>query len=252
MNDELRTARRSRALLQALSTDFLLREQFVTDPAGILSEYVGGQSKTPDATNAANQLLYAVVSNPQLLHWLRDRVAGSGRNLSNAALASSLASAVGRSGDEAAVAALIRCGSGKDTSVEPALNLLRTLGLALSGEGRELAGGAAPGSKLRPGVEAGTEFTPGTGTEFTPGTGTESTPGTGTELSAGQGTEFTPGTGTEFTPGTGTESTPGTGTESTPGGIVVDWGEFQVTLQALVQYATQLRRVGALAETGFE
>jgi hypothetical protein len=32
----------------------------------------------------------------------------------------------------------------------------------------------------------------------------------------------------------------------------VDWGEFQVTLQALVQYATQLRRVGALAETGFE
>src|SRR4051812_10349591 len=71
MSNELKTARRARALSQALSSDFLLREQFVTDPAGILSEYVDGKPMPLDDAAAANQLLYALVSKPEMLNWMR-------------------------------------------------------------------------------------------------------------------------------------------------------------------------------------
>jgi hypothetical protein len=261
MSSELRTARRSSALLHALSTDFLLREQFITDPVGMFSEYIGGASGSQEVDNSANQVLYAIVSNSQTLSWLRERVAAPGQDLSDAALAQDLAKVVGSSGDEALAAALIRCGASSKASLEPALALLRTLGLGLRGLGQR-----ARGTEFTPGT--GTEFTPGTGTLSTPGTGTQATPGTGTlstpgasTLSApragtlstpGTGTQATPGTGTLSTPGTGTLSTPGTGTLSTPGGILGRWGEFQITIEALVQYATQLRQAGALRETGFE
>ena len=52
-----------------LSTDYLLREQFVTDPAQIMSDYVFGERLTEEASDAANQLLFAVdvePSTPQL------------------------------------------------------------------------------------------------------------------------------------------------------------------------------------------
>ena len=53
----------------------------------------------------------------------------------------------------------------------------------------------------------------------------------------------------------GTEMSPGTGAEMSPGGFVGRGGiaaHVQVTLQALVQYASQLRARGALAFTGLE
>jgi hypothetical protein len=66
------TTRRVDALFRAMSTDFLLREQFVTDPAQVLAEYVRGASLPPEAASVTNQLLYAVMSNRGLLDWLRD------------------------------------------------------------------------------------------------------------------------------------------------------------------------------------
>jgi hypothetical protein len=36
-----------------------------------------------------------------------------------------------------------------------------------------------------------------------------------------------------------------------PGAIFGRWGELQVTLQALVEYANQLRQAGVLTEVGF-
>jgi hypothetical protein len=42
-----------------------------------------------------------------------------------------------------------------------------------------------------------------------------------------------------------------TGTESTSGGIVGGWGEHQVLMQSLVEYAMQLRSAGVLGQTGF-
>ena len=62
--------RRVDALFKVLSSDFLLSEQFVTDPAQILNEYVSGKRLKSDDAAAANHLVYAVVSNPKLFAWL--------------------------------------------------------------------------------------------------------------------------------------------------------------------------------------
>ena len=65
--------RRVDALFRAMSSDFLLREQFVTDPAQILSEYVYSKKLSPEETAPINHLIYSVMANRGLLRWLRDR-----------------------------------------------------------------------------------------------------------------------------------------------------------------------------------
>ena len=65
--------RRVDALFRAMSSDFLLREQFVTDPAQILSEYVYARKLPPDEAAPVNHLIYSIMSSRSLLHWLRDR-----------------------------------------------------------------------------------------------------------------------------------------------------------------------------------
>jgi hypothetical protein len=259
--------------MRALSTDFLLREQFITDPAGMLSEYVGRKTISTEARDAANQLVFAVVSNPRVLDGLRQRVTTLGSaGPVQVALANALAKAVGEHPDPAIAASLIRAGAIKQAPIGPALDLLGAITVAgrTAGQGN----GHRPGTESTMGVAVtGTESTMGvavTGTESTMGvavTGTESTMGvavTGTESTMGvavTGTQSTMGvavTGTESTMGvavTGTESTMGvavTGTESTFGVAVGQGGEMQVLLQSLVEYASQLRRAGVLDQTGFE
>jgi len=263
--------------MRALSTDFLLREQFVTDPAGMFGDYVGGKALSPEATSASNHLLYAIVSNPQMLGWVQNLAdGGADSDLSDASIARSLVTAVSKSGDEAVVSSLIKFGSSGETSIQPALGLVRNLALALRGAGRRAGTEFTPGTgtNVSPGTGAnvspasGTEATPGTGTNVSPSTGTNVSPGTGTNVSPGtgtnvspaSGTEATPGTGTNVSPGTGTNVSPGTGTNVSPGtgtnvsigGIFGRFGEFQVILASLVDYANELRRAGALTETGFE
>jgi hypothetical protein len=165
-----RAERRARALYQAMSGDFLLREQFVTDPATILSEYVGGKGLSSEASSAANQLLYAVVSNPGMLTWLRRRAIVQSQGGRVRPLAAAFTAAVARNADYATIASLLRCGSGEVSALSSALELIDSA-VGLVGRQRQ--------------VGTGTEFTPGTGTEFTPGTGTEFTPGTGTEFTRG-------------------------------------------------------------------
>ena len=60
---EGKVARRTGALFKALSSDFLLREQFVTDPSQVLGEFVLGERPSDEAGDVANQLVYAVMSN---------------------------------------------------------------------------------------------------------------------------------------------------------------------------------------------
>ncbi len=257
MELQLRFARRSRALLQAATGDFLLREQLITDPAGVLLEYVNDEKLPPETGAAANHLLYALVSNPATLEWMK-RVRGKFRKAppSDRELAHELASVLARRSNRAAVSALMRFGTTPSARIEPAFELVRSFlaGMERGGEfGTEFTPGTG-GTEFTPGT-GGTEFTPGTGTESTPGTGTESTPGTGTESTPGTGTESTPGTGTESTPGTGTEATPGTGTgtEASLGGILRGgWGEFEATMVALVDYAVVLLNAGVLFEIGVE
>jgi hypothetical protein len=74
----------------------------------------------------------------------------------------------------------------------------------------------------------------------------------GTEISPGPGTDISPGgvfAGTEMS-SPGTEISPGPGTDMSPGRLgAVD---FRVTLDSLVEFATELRRAGALNALRFK
>ncbi|MER9431711.1 hypothetical protein NKI67_24885, partial [Mesorhizobium sp. M0408] len=68
--------RRAVALFRAMSNDYLLREQFITDPAQIWSEYVYGTTLPPQRASVINQFVYSVMSNPGLVRWLGEYVTG--------------------------------------------------------------------------------------------------------------------------------------------------------------------------------
>jgi hypothetical protein len=101
--------RRVDALFRAMSSDFLLREQFVTDPAQILSEYVYSKKLSPEETAPVNHLIYSVMANRGLLRWLRDRsFQPRGREQSSGVFVAEFTRAAVRHGDHNVVEALIR------------------------------------------------------------------------------------------------------------------------------------------------
>ena len=92
-----------------MSSDFLLREQFVTDPAQILSEYVYSKKLSPEETAPVNQLIYSVMANRDLLRWLRDRsFHPRGREQSGGGFVAEFTRAAVRHGDHNVVDAVIR------------------------------------------------------------------------------------------------------------------------------------------------
>ena len=64
------TVRRTDALFQAMSQDYLLRQQFITNPVSVLWEYVYGTPIPAARALASNQLIYAVLADRDLLSWL--------------------------------------------------------------------------------------------------------------------------------------------------------------------------------------
>lgn len=239
MTAALRFTRRVDALFSALSTDYLLREQFVTDPAQILTEYAEGKGLPAETATLANQLLYAVLSNPGMVKWVREYArAQRGAPPSGEGFARDFSRTVAQHGDEQLILVLLRSARESRDLFAPQSNLLRAIIGALGGG----LGPAQSGTEMSPGT-GGTEMSPGTGgTEMSPGAarriergvfaGTEMSPGTGgTEMSPGTGgTEMSPGAarrvrggvmaGTEMSPGGGTEMSPGTGgTEMSPGAV---------------------------------
>src|SRR5215204_3481486 len=108
MASRYRDQRRTDALFRALASDFLLREQFVTDPAQILTEYVSGERLEPEAAAAANQLVYAMVSNPRLLSWLQTYGREHAELPESEDFARDFARALARDGDEQTLIALVR------------------------------------------------------------------------------------------------------------------------------------------------
>jgi hypothetical protein len=277
MASHLVDKRRFDALFRALGSDYLLREQFVTDPAQILTEYVRGRRLEQDQADAANQFVFATVSNPAMLQWLSS-YGGAGRGVSDEQFAADLARALAKHGDEQVQLAVLRAAGEPDDLFTIQATVLRGLIAALASAGRPVFGTevSSPGTEISsPGTEIsspGTEISlPGTeisspGTEMSPGQvfagtemsspGTEISPGSGTEMSPGRvfagtemsspGTEISPGrvfAGTEMS-SPGTEISPGPGTDMSPGrfgGI-----DFGVTITALVEFANELRREGAL------
>jgi len=64
------TVRRVDALFQAMSQDYLLRQQFITNPISVLSEYVYGTPIPAERAAPSNQLIYSVLAERDLLSWL--------------------------------------------------------------------------------------------------------------------------------------------------------------------------------------
>ncbi len=63
--------RRVAALFRAMSADVLLREQFITDPSQVLSEYVTESRLPAERAAAFNRLIYSILGNRGLFIWLR-------------------------------------------------------------------------------------------------------------------------------------------------------------------------------------
>lgn len=224
--------RRTQALFKSMTSDYLLREQFVTDPSQVAAEYVAGERLPDERAEVANVFLYSVLSSPSLVAWLRENaVEQGGRIKPDEEFLADLAPAIARGGDEQVVSSLILGALSDQPALNVEVGLLQNLFAGL--------GTAA----------AGTEMSTGTSTEKTPGTGgtTEMSTGIASRLEREAATEMTPGTATtEISPATaGTEKTPGTaGTEKSGWegrGLIAE-----IVLEALVDFSAQLRADGSL------
>jgi hypothetical protein len=174
------------------------------------------------------------LSNTGLLNWLQEYAAAQhGEPPPDKVLAAEFGRAVSRFGDEQVIFALIRGARQSSDIFTVGADFLRAFLGAL---------GRSAGV-----VAAGTEMSPGGGTEMSPGGGTEMSPGARTirAESLAAGTEMSPGGGTEMSPGGGTEMSPGRATFMVP-------AQVQVTLNALVGFANQLRARGELNTTGLD
>jgi hypothetical protein len=226
------TARRVDALFRAMSGDFLLREQFVTDPVQVLWEYVHGSPLPTEQAAYANQLIYGAFANPQFRQWLWSyAVHARGAAQPIRAFRANLARAAVGTGAHHLVQALIRSsaesgGSEGYQAFEWAMQaLFPAFNLPPSGQAPVInqtedgtdGGTAIDGtdSGTIDGTDSGTfeTFTDGTGTSVTgitfTGTGTDTGTLTGTDT--GTSTDTGTLTGTDIFTFTGsTELTHGT------------------------------------------
>lgn len=176
--------RRLDALFRAISSDFLLREQFVTDPAQVTAEYVIGR-RIPDQDAAIlNHLIHASLASRPLIGWFRQFAftPRQAKSLTADDFVEAFARAAVETGSLPVVTSLARL------ATSPARVRLDNDWLRVIFD------------RWRLPVADGTDD--GTGTDST-GTDSTGTDGTGTD---GTGTD---GTGTD---GTGTD---GTGTDGT-------------------------------------
>jgi hypothetical protein len=273
--------RRFDALFRAMSHDFLLREQFVTDPARIASEYVYGARLPPRRAAVINHLLYSIAANPHLAQWLHNYAIRHRFELPPPErLVRDFSHAVARHNGHDVVLSLIRASVENESAIDfenpatevafqiigcgtirpstrtpfPAVTVPGTFpstdpsteqsGTHFSGTGT----GTEPQTQQSTGTQPQTEQSTGTQpqTEQSTGTGTQDGTGTGTEQSTGTGTEQSTGTGTEQSTGTGTEQSTGTGTGDIRAQL--PFGSYiQVTVDAVMQFAAQLRDSGALS-----
>ena len=280
-----KAAWRVNAMLRAMSGDYLLREQFATDPMQVYCDYVTRDQVPGQKLDATNQLVFSVFSSPQLRRWMGDYSGRlGGRTPSRHLFARQFASAAAASRDPLVTLALVRGAATGEGHFELLADFFRAL---LTAMGR---GGQASGTEMSPGVTA-TEMSPGaTGTEMSPGAlglagriASEIASATrfavelrrlasasGTEMSPGGGTEQSPG-GTEMSPGAlrlaqslvgairraerfsellltaegGTEMSPGTATEMSPGVTATEMSPGAARLS--VQIIAEIRIAARLA-----
>jgi hypothetical protein len=217
-------ARRVDALFKAMATDFLLREQFITDPAQVLCEYTHGKNLSPQTASVTNQLLYAVMANRGLLGWLRGYALKHHQSPPpNQKFIGDFGRAVVQHRGQHVVLALLRSSTEPEGRIAFDAAMLPVIFTIFA---RGIGGVFAEGTEMSTGTDFGTERS---GTEMSTGRAAEARRifAAGTEMS----------TGTDF----GTERS---GTEVSA--RLFNSSYVAVTLEALAEYAMQLRETGVL------
>jgi hypothetical protein len=244
---ESKVAWRTHAMFKAMSNDYLLREQFATDPIQIFCDYVFADRASDFDVESANQLIFAVFSSPPLRRWISTYARRlGGKSPSRHAFASQFADAVTESYDPLVTLALLRSATTDQNLFAVQADFFRAV---LTSIGQGVA-------------TSGTEMSPGTATEMSPGIATESSLGTvnfglgdrlAKELASASrfvaeilrlenaGTEMSPGTATEMSP------SPGTATEMSPGAL-----RLTQALAAALQRARRFNELILRAEAGTE
>lgn len=245
---DTKLAWRTNAILRAMAGDALLREQFATDPLQIFSDYVSADRISVSKVEAANQLVFAVFSSPQMRRWLADySLRLGGRTPSRPLFAKQFANAAAASRDSLVALALVRSAAAGEGHFELQADFFRAL-LAAMAMGR--AGSAALGTEMCPGATA-TEMSPGaTGTEMSPGAlslaGSVASEITSASRFAGELRRLIASNGTEQSPGGGTEQSLG-GTEMSPGAL-----RLAQSLVAAIRRAERFSEMLLRAEGGTE
>jgi hypothetical protein len=173
------TVRRVDALFYAMSSDFLLRQQFVTNPTQVLSEYVHGTQVPSEQASVSNQLVYAVLSDRKLLTWLHAyAVERRGNVASGPEFLRDFAHAVAAHGGRHAVIALLRSsieGTGLMGFDADVLHFFFNVGFVFDDDG---TGTGTDG-------ETGTDSETGGGTAIGTESGTDSLTGVATRTGTG-------------------------------------------------------------------
>lgn len=278
-------SRRVDALFKAMSRDYLLREQFITDPAQILADFAGGEKLPEQRASVSNQLVYAILANRHMRRWLRNYAADHQNTTpTRTEFMTAFGNAVIKHGDYHIVLALVRGGIERESpfalgGMEQAMLFTsspifatgflvptdhRTINDSNSTQNFEHSSatiGTGPGTDegTEVGTDTGTQAGTHTGTDTGTDTGTNTGTDTGTDTGTNTGTDTGTNTGTDSGTNTGTDSGTNTGTdtgtdEGTHTGT--DNNEYdpyrgqeyvRVTIEALVQYAQILESRGILA-----
>jgi hypothetical protein len=242
---DAKAAWRTHAMFKAMSSDYLLREQFATDPMQIFCDYVLTDRASKFEADSANQLIFSVFSSPPLRRWMGaySRRLG-GKSPSRHSFVSQFAGAIAESRDSLVALALMRDAAAGQNLFEFQTDFFRAV---LTSMGRGF-------------TASGTEMSPGTATDMSPGTATDMSPGTAsfglTERLASElasairfSTEILrlETAGTEMSPGGGTEMSPGGGTEMSPGAL-----RLTQALTSALQRAKRFSELLLRAEAGTE
>jgi hypothetical protein len=203
---QLALQRRLDALFRALASDFLLREQFVTDPTQIASEYINGKRIAPEEAAAMNYLIYSCLANNYLISWFRDYSMRSDRKpITQQSFVRDFSTAVIEQRAPHVVSALAHFALHDSARIKLDDDWLQAIFGRWHHAGEDGTDDATDSTGTD---DTGTDST---GTDdATDSTGTDST---GTDATDSTGTDATDSTGTDATDAT--DATDSTGTDST-------------------------------------
>jgi hypothetical protein len=228
---QLALQRRLDALFRALASDFLLREQFITDPAQIASEYINGKRIAPEASAAMNYLIYSCLANNYLISWLRDYAMRSdGKAITQQNFVREFSTAVVEQRAHHVVAALAHFALHDTARIQLDDNWLQVIFGRWHRFGEDGTDDATDSTGTDDTGTDSTDSTDSTGTDdATDSTGTDdNTDSTGTDdATDSTGTDDnTDSTGTTGTDSTGTDSTDSTGTDQNFTLTAVTWKTY--------------------------